>query len=237
MADPRFFKNLGPFDLARICEAAALTRLHEVGHRGHGERHEPAGGDALDHPGRDEEGDALRETARGGREEEERQRRLEQRLAPMTIAELAPERGGRGVKSPANWGTTAVPSASIWIKLPILPRKSRIQNAPFRPPGKSAAKAPAIPSVPASNPSWSEGSTKSAASRRWSGSMPPVAPISPLIRWTARGRTGSRWRRVGLAEDDNPSRRRVGRTRPGDRDEQYQRAGEAQRDRRAAVGD
>ena len=25
MADPRFFKNLGPFDLARICEAAALT--------------------------------------------------------------------------------------------------------------------------------------------------------------------------------------------------------------------
>ena len=72
--------------------AAALARGHEVAHRGHRHRHQPAGGSALYGTQDDELRDVLRRPAqrRGGDEDE--QRHLEQQLAPVAVAELAPHR-------------------------------------------------------------------------------------------------------------------------------------------------
>jgi hypothetical protein len=84
----------GGRDVALV--ATALARGDEVADRRHGERHQAARGDALHAAQHDELGDVLCRAAERGCEHEAAERDLEQPLAAMPVAELAPQRRGRG---------------------------------------------------------------------------------------------------------------------------------------------
>ena len=75
--------------------AAALAHRHEVADRRHRQRHQPTGGETLDGTERDQHRDVLRRAAQRRRSDEHHERDLEQRLAPVAVAELAPERRRR----------------------------------------------------------------------------------------------------------------------------------------------
>jgi hypothetical protein len=77
--------------------AAALARGDEVADRGHGERHQPAGGDTLDGAHDDQLRQVLGDAARRRGDEEQREGDQQQLAAAVAVAELPPQRsGGRG---------------------------------------------------------------------------------------------------------------------------------------------
>ncbi len=76
--------------------AAALPRADEVAHGGHRERHQAAGRRALGRPRDDQGGDVLGDAADHRRDEEHAEDDLQQTLATVSVAELAPQRSRRG---------------------------------------------------------------------------------------------------------------------------------------------
>src|SRR3954471_6658496 len=71
---------------------AAFTERNDVRDQRHRGDHQPAGADALQGAPRDQPADGVRETAQGGREDEQRRAQLEEALAPEQVAELARQR-------------------------------------------------------------------------------------------------------------------------------------------------
>ena len=84
----------GGGDVALV--TATLTWRDQVADRGHGQRHETAGGRALDAPQDDQLGHVLRQAAQRRGSDECRQGDLDQTLVAVPIAELAPQRRGGG---------------------------------------------------------------------------------------------------------------------------------------------
>ena len=84
----------GGRDVALV--APALARRDEITDGGHRQRHEAARGDALSEPQHDELCDVLCGGAERRGEDEADERDLEQALAAMSVAELAPQRRRRG---------------------------------------------------------------------------------------------------------------------------------------------
>ncbi len=81
----------------RPCQRAALARGDEIADAGHRQRHQSAGGGALDRAGGDQLPQGLGDPARGGCGEEHRHRPGEQGAPAVPVAELAPQRRrGRG---------------------------------------------------------------------------------------------------------------------------------------------
>ena len=76
--------------------AAALARRDEIADARHRERHEAAGGHALNGANDDQDVDVLRQAAQRGGCDEPGEGDLEQGLAAVAVAELAPQRRGRG---------------------------------------------------------------------------------------------------------------------------------------------
>ena len=97
MSGPR---TVAPANVARdvALVAAALARGDEVAHRRHRQGHQPAGGEALDAAHNDELREVLGGAAQRRGDDERRQRDLQQPLAAVAVAELAPQRrrGRRG---------------------------------------------------------------------------------------------------------------------------------------------
>ena len=86
----------GGGDVALV--ARPLTRRNQVANGGHRKGHEAAGGDALDGAGDDQKRNAGRGPAERGGSQKQTQGDLEQALASVTVAQLAPNgraRGGR----------------------------------------------------------------------------------------------------------------------------------------------
>ncbi len=76
--------------------AAAFAGRYEVADDRHGQHHEPASAEALERAEGDELAHVLRGAAERRADEEDRDGRLEQLLAPVLVAQLAPQRGGGG---------------------------------------------------------------------------------------------------------------------------------------------
>lgn len=76
----------------------AFARRHEIPDDRHRQHQQPAPAESLQGPEGDELGHVLRRAAQRGADEEDHDRRLEQPLAAVLVAELAPQggRGGRG---------------------------------------------------------------------------------------------------------------------------------------------
>ena len=80
-------------DIALV--AAALPWRDEVADARHRERHQATGGHALQRTYGDQEADVVRDAAERRGRDESRQRDLEQGLAAVAVAQLAPQRRGR----------------------------------------------------------------------------------------------------------------------------------------------
>ncbi len=78
--------------------AAAFTRRHDIADDRHRQHDQPAAAQTLQRPEADQLPHVLCHAAQRGPDEEDDDRRLEQLLAPVLVAELAPQRrrGGRG---------------------------------------------------------------------------------------------------------------------------------------------
>src|SRR3954451_6544063 len=71
---------------------AAFTQRNDVRDQRHRGDHQPAGADALYGAPGDQPLDGVRQTAEGGREDEQRRAQLEDELSPEQVAELARQR-------------------------------------------------------------------------------------------------------------------------------------------------
>ncbi len=75
---------------------AAFAGRHEIADDRHGQHHQAAAAQSLDRAEADELGHVLRDAAQRGADQEDDDRGLEQLLAAVLVAELAPQGRGRG---------------------------------------------------------------------------------------------------------------------------------------------